>query len=135
MSFAEDLISILGKAASSAEVANVVNDYALLDAYDDPPFRRYLGSSQKGVDLLFENEKVLDIQIFIQRSETHAPFSGELPFGVKVGMTDRDVHSVIGEPELRDSIGSKYTVFNGMAKLTVVYDKSNVVSYLSIRKI
>ena len=134
MSFAEDLISILGKDASSTEVASVVNGYALLDAYDDPPFRRYLGSSLKGVDLLFENEKVLDIQLFVQRSETHASFSDELPFGVKIGMTDKDIHSVLGEPEFRDSVGSKYKVFNGDAKLTVVYDKSGVVSYLSIRK-
>lgn len=135
MSFADDLISVLGKDASSAEVASVVNRYALLDAYDDPPFRRYLGSSQRGVDLLFENEKVLDIQFFVQRSETHAPFSDELPFGVKVGMSDKDIHSVLGEPELRDSVGSKYTVLSGTAKLTVVYDKSGFVSYLSIKKI
>ncbi len=113
MSFAEDLISILGKDASSAEVVSVVNGYALLDSYNDPPFRHYLGSSQKGVDLLFENGRVLDIQFFVQRSETHEPFSGELPFGVKVDMTDRDIHSLLGEPELRDSIGSKYTVLNG----------------------
>jgi hypothetical protein len=49
MSFAEDLISILGKDATSAEVVSVVNGYALLDSYNDPPFRHYLGSSQGGL--------------------------------------------------------------------------------------
>lgn len=135
MSFAEDLISILGKNASSAEVVGVLNTYTLADVYDDPPFRRYVGSSAKGVDLLIENETVFDFQVFIQRSETHLPFSGELPFGVKVGMTDKEIHSLLGEPEVRDSVGSRYTVLEGAAKLTVIYDKSNVVSYMSIRKI
>ncbi|PPK44430.1 hypothetical protein B0G57_10810 [Trinickia symbiotica] len=133
MSFSEDLISILGKATSAAEVVDVVNRYGLRDVYDDPPFRRYVGSSEKGVDLLFENEKVLDIQIYAQRSQTHMPFPVELPFGIKAGMTDKQIHALLGEPEIRDSIGSKYTALEGLAKLTIVYDKSNVVSYVSIR--
>ncbi len=132
MSFSEDLILTLGKSASSNEVTDVINDYALSDVYDDPPFRRYVGSSKKGIDLLFESDVVLDIQFFVQRSETHAQFTDELPFGIKAGMTDKDVHFLLGEPVVRDSIGSKYNILNGNAKLTIVYDKSNVVSYISV---
>lgn len=135
MSFVDDLISILGKSVLSSEVVGVVSCHALLDVYDDPPFRRYVGSSQKGVDLLCENGVVLDIQIFVQRSETHMPFSDELPFGIQSGMTDKDVHSLLGSPEIRDSVGSKYNVLDGAARLTIVYDKHGVVSYLSIKKV
>ncbi|WP_420478712.1 hypothetical protein [Brevundimonas sp. FT23028] len=134
VSFAEDLISTLGKDTASAEVAEVTSRYGLADVYDDPPLRIYVGSSTKGVDLLSESGKVLDVQFFVQRSETHAPFSDELPFGIKVGMSDADIHRLLGEPDIRDFVGSKYLNLGGNINVTVVYDGSNVVSYLSVRK-
>lgn len=135
MSFTEDLMSTLGKTASSSEFKEVVNSYALSDVYDDPPFRKYVGSSQRGIDLLLENDIVLDIQFFVQRSETHAPFADALPFGLQSGMTDKEVHSLLGKPDVRDTIGSRYTIFGGSAKLNVVYDKFDVINYVDIHKI
>lgn len=135
MSFTEDLLSTLGKDASAAEVVDFVGKYALNEVYDDPPFRRYIGSSEKGVDLLFENDKVFDIQIYVQRTKTHSEFIDDLPFQVKRGMTSEGVHDLLGEPEVYDAIGSKYTIINAAARLTVRYDKTNVVSYLSIRSL
>ena len=132
MALSDDLISILGKDATSADVLGVINSYALSDTYDDPPLRRYIGSSAKGVDVLFQNDKVLDVQIFVQRSGTHAAFTDELPFGIKSGMTDKDVHILLGEPDIRDAVGSKYAALGETVRLTVVYDSANVVSYLSI---
>jgi len=50
-------------------------------------------------------------------------------------MTDKDIHALLGKPEVRDSVGSKYTILNGTAKLTIVYDNTGTVSYFSIKKI
>jgi hypothetical protein len=135
MSLVEDLLSTLGKDATETAVVDLVQTYDLNDVYDDPPSRRYIGSSEKGVDLLLENGKVFDIQIYVQRTKTHAAFSEMLPFQVRKGMTVQDIHNLLGEPEVYDAVGSKYTILEGMAKLTVMYDKSNLISYLSIRKL
>lgn len=132
MAFYEELISIIGKHATSEEVKNLLIEHALLDLYEDPPFRRYVGSSSKGVDILFDNDVVIDIQIFVEASQTHSSFSSELPFGIKVGMTEKDIVNLLGEPDIRDLVGSKYTMLNRTIRLTVVYDNKNIVSYLSM---
>ncbi|MBC3813174.1 hypothetical protein [Undibacterium aquatile] len=135
MSFAEDLLDTLGKDARTNEVIGAIDRYALRDVYVDPPFRHYVGSAAKGVDLLFERDNVFDIQIYVQSSKTHSSFQEDLPFQIKSGMTDEQIHILLGEPEAYDEVGSKYTVLEGTAKLTIVYDKSKIVSYLSIRRI
>ena len=134
MSFIEELLSLLGKKATSNEVANVIHKYNLIDVYDDPPGRKYVGSSEAGVDLLFENDEVFDIQIYVQGTKTHTAFSEGLPFEVRRGMTEKQIHALFGEPGFKDVVGSKYLLSDGSARLAVVYDKSRVVSYLSIRK-
>lgn len=135
MSLTDNLLSTFGKDFASSEVTDVSQRHGLGDIYDDPPFRRYVGSAEKGVDLLFENNKVFDIQIYVRGTKTHSAFSDELPFRMQRGMTDKRVHILLGKPESYDAVGSKYTLFDGAAKLTVVYDNSKVVSYLSVRKL
>jgi hypothetical protein len=134
-SLTDDLLATFGKDFASSEVTDVIRRHGLGDICDDPPFRRYVGSGVKGVDLLYENDKVFDIQIYVQGTKTHSAFSDELPFRMQRGMTDKQVHILFGEPESYVAVGSKYTLFDGAARLTVVYDKSKVVSYLSIRKL
>jgi hypothetical protein len=92
MSFADDLISILGMDVKRNEVSSVVNRHALNDSYNDPPFRYYLGASEKGIDLLFDNDRLLDIQIFVQKSSSHKAFADALPFGIQANMDDKDIH-------------------------------------------
>jgi len=135
MSFVEALLSILGKDATASEVIETINQYDLRDVYSDPPFRQYVGSAEKGLDLLFENGIVFNIQIYTQASTTHSPFKADLPFNLKSGMTNEQIHALLGEPLTYDEIGSKYTVLEGRAKLTILYDKSSIMSYLSIRLI
>ncbi len=132
LSFNECLLKTLGKEAASSEVTEAIQRFGLEDIYDDPPFRRYVGSSEKGVDLLFENGTVIDIQIFVQGSETHSAFSEVLPFHLQQGMTCKQVHALLGEPESHDVVGSKYSIFDGAVRLSIGYDKSDVMSYLSV---
>ncbi|MDW3687851.1 hypothetical protein RA280_40225 [Cupriavidus sp. CV2] len=135
MTFAEELLSIIGQDVTTAVAGDIINRYGLNDVYDDPPFRRYIGSAEKGVDLLVENDRVFDIQFYVQKSTTHLAFSANLPFGIQVGMTDWQIHALLGAPETEDAVGSKYTVLGGVARLTVTYDRFKVVSYLSVKKI
>ncbi|MFZ6642292.1 hypothetical protein ACO0LL_21395 [Undibacterium sp. TC4M20W] len=130
-SFAADLLSLLGKHEEEKETEIILNKYNLKDIFDDPPSRRYIGSNEKGVDVLFENNKVFDIQIFVKKSNDHSAFEGELPFGLKNNMTQQDVHRVLGDPESFDEFDSQYSLKNPIIRLTVAYDRSGILRYIS----
>ncbi len=134
-SLVNDLLSVLGKDSTEKEFGDVARKYALDEIFDDPPFRRYVGSSKQGVDLLLENNKALDIQLYIRRTRTHSAFAGDLPLGLKRGMSQKDVHAFLGVPDSFDEFDSKYALQCVHANLTVVYDKSGVIGYISITKI
>ena len=131
-SLTSDLLSVLGKSASDPEVIRVIVDNDLVDSYDDPPFRRYVGSEKKGADLLFDNNRVLDIQIYVQSTGPYSAYSDSLPLGIKKGMTQSEVHQILGAPESSDQFDSKYLMKSENAKLTVTYDDKGVVRYMSI---
>lgn len=132
MPLSEQLLELLGKEANEVEVLGTIKRYGFYDVYDDPPFRHYVGSAEKGVDLLFEHNHLIAIQIYVQSSTSHSAFNEELPFQIKAGMTDQQIHALLGEPDVLDDVGSRYTVLAGKAKLSIVYDRSKVVSYLNI---
>lgn len=131
-SLASDLLSVSGKRASDAEVKNLIAERALHDSYDDPPFRRYLGSKKLGVDILFQSDRIVDIQIYAQPTNLYSAFEEALPFGIERGMTQQQVHHLLGVPEAFDEFDSKYLMNDKNCLLTVAYDKRGVVRYLSI---
>jgi hypothetical protein len=125
-----DFLNVLGKDSGSTEVREFIEKYGLDDVQDDPPFRRYQGSPQRGLDLLIEHERVEDVQVHVQGRKRHQAFAGVLPFGLRAGITQSQVHQVLGTPLAADEFDSKFDLPWG--RLTVVYDESSVVRYLSL---
>jgi hypothetical protein len=81
-----DIAVAIGKALGSSDVTDVLNSLAPVRVVEDPPFRTYIGSPKKGVDLLFENDRVVSIQIYTQATRTFSPFRGTLPLGLMMSM-------------------------------------------------
>jgi hypothetical protein len=132
-SLASDLLAVLGKNASNPKVVRAVAEHALDDVWEDPElFRRYVGSEKKGVDLLFKDDRVVDVQIHVQPTKGYCAFAEPLPFGIQKGMTQQQVHELLGTPQAADSIDSKYLMRDRNFRLAVVYDSTGVVRYLSV---
>jgi hypothetical protein len=132
-SLASDLISVLGKHDADAEVSRVVAKHDLVDTVEDQPlWRRYVGSNRKGVDLLLEEGRIVDLQVFVEPDASHSAFSAPLPFGIQRGMTQKQIHRLLGEPDSADEIGSRYFMKDRPLRLMVVYDQSGIVRYLSL---
>jgi hypothetical protein len=129
---ATDLIAVLGMASSDSKVASAISSHELSDVLDHPGICRYVGSRSKGVDLLIEDERVVDVQIHVQRTQSRAPFSDTLPFGLRSDMTQDEVHQLLGPPRSADKIDSKYLLPNTNHILTVAYDKQCKIRYISI---
>ena len=132
-SLLSDLISVLGKHDTDAEVLRIIAEHDLNDTDEDPSsWRRYVGSGRKGVDLLFEEGRIIDLQVFVEPDTFHSAFPAALPFGIQRGMTQRQIHDLLGEPDSSDKIDSRYFVNDPPLRLMVVYDQTSIVRYLSL---
>ena len=130
--FAEVLLSVLGKNICEDDVRRLIEQHGLDDSMDDPPFRRYLGSPTKGVDLLLENDIVVEVQFHVVETKQRAAFAGALPLGVKAGMDSDTVHEIAGTPLSSDEFDSKYLLKAHNANMNVVYGKDGTVMYVSV---
>jgi hypothetical protein len=128
---APQFTSLLGKTESSPEVVEFARAYGPLEIQDDPPGRRYLGSPSRGIDLLFEDGLVSDVQIFVRPSRRYRPFEGNLPFGLRKEMKQDDVHALLGQPVKHDEFDSKYELQGGQVRVTICYDDL-ILKYISI---
>ena len=117
---------------SSPEVRDAIEKYALTEVQEDPPFRRYYISRQGGLDLLAENDQVVDIQIFVQPKKRFSAFGESLPFALEKGMNQAQVHQLLGPPAQSDEFDSKYEMPEIGAKLSVSFDDSTNLKYISI---
>jgi hypothetical protein len=124
------LIDLLGKQTTSDEARITIEKYGLHEVEDAPPFRRYIGSKRNGLDLLFENDLVIAIQIFVIPMRGFSKFPDALPFGLLEHMNSEDVLCSLGSPSAHDEYSSTY-VF-GHIKLVVNYDKMSQITYLNI---
>jgi hypothetical protein len=127
-----DVVAAVGKMGNASEIAAVLNSIAPNRVSEDPPFRRYVGSPQKGIDLLFENDRVISVQIYTQATRTFSVYSDELPFGLQDSMNQTDVHKLLGAPEDSSGLSSKYELPEHGVKLVVTYDGSSNIRLLSI---
>ena len=127
------LIPALGKGMDEPAVRQAISDQGFVDIQEDPEVRtHYVGSKKRGIALLFEDNRLVDIQIFLQPSTSYSAFTDELPFGIQRGMSQDEIHKLLGEPKTFDKIDSQYSMENGRIHFYVRYDKSLLVSYLSI---
>jgi hypothetical protein len=127
-----DIVAAVGKMSNASEIVAVLNSIAPNRVSEDPPFRRYIGSPQKGIDLLFENDRVISVQIYTQATRTFSAYSDELPFGLRKLMNQADVHKLLGVPVESSNLSSKYEIPERGVKLVVTYDGSSNVRLLSI---
>lgn len=124
--------NLLGKKKSSTEVVEASQQFSLNEVMDDPPSRQYLISRESGIDLLLDDGCVVAVQIFVQATRKFSAFSGELPLGLKNGMSQEDVHQMLGKPIGSDIYDSRYNIFASNAKLIVTFDESSKIKYMSL---
>jgi hypothetical protein len=110
------LISLLGKDVMSSEVQEALKNYPFPDVHESPPFRRYYLAEQKGVDLLSENDRIIDIQIFVQATKSHSAYDCILPYGIHPGMDQEAVHKRLGEPVEYSEFDSKYEMLESFCR-------------------
>ena len=132
-----DLISVVGKMDGSIEIESILYSIKPVRTVDDPPFRKYVGSPQKGIDLLFEDNRVVSLQIYTQATRTFFAYSDDLPFGLKKSMKQNDVHDLLGDPAESSDISSKYVFDDWGVKLVATYDgKRNLrLLYVEVRDV
>lgn len=127
-----EFVNLLGKQRSSAEVVDAVAQFGLHEVMDDPPSRQYIMSRERGLDLLLEDDRVVAVQIFVQATRKFSAFTGALPLGLKSGMSQAEIHQVLGAPLESDAYDSKYSLSNAKAKLVVTFDELAITKYLSL---
>jgi hypothetical protein len=127
------LIPLLGKGIDDPGVRQAISDLALADVDDDPEMhRRYVGADEKGIALLFQDSQLRDIQIYLEPDKYYSTFAGELPFGIRKGMSQAEIHILLGEPKKFDKFDSQYFIEAGRVRLYVGYDDALRARYLSI---
>lgn len=127
-----ELMHLLGRGEASPEVVEALRDYSLTEISDAPPHRKYRISRACGINLLFDDDLVIAVQIYVQAIRRYAEFSDALPFGLKKGMSQADVHLLLGAPNKFDAFDSQYELVEEGARLIVVFDGSSVVKYISL---
>jgi hypothetical protein len=129
-SLSTEVLAVLGNDAASPEVERIVREYGLTDVQEDPPFRRYVGSTTLGLSLLFDHERLIDAQFYAKPTKRYQPYAPRLPFGLEQGMTQQSVRALLGEAARSDESYSKYLLNAAGVKLIIEYDKSGVMRYI-----
>jgi hypothetical protein len=129
---AVELISLIGKSAADPEMMRAVAEYSLSDIYDTHPGRRYVASHMKGVALVFENDCMTAVQIFVAPTDPFSAYSEMLPFMLRRGMSEAQVHELLGSPEKSNIVQSHFLLCQGELFATVEYDQAGVMKYLSV---
>ena len=124
-------VSALGELQSSAKVVEVIEQLAATERYDDPPFRHYLSASNNGVSLLFEHDRLITVQVFVEATKTKASCPLVLPFGLKRRMRQADVHHTLGQPISSSETDSRYILDAYSSRLTALFDPEGALRYLS----
>lgn len=127
-----NLLGVLGRDVTSDVVDNAIQTYQLTEIDESPPFRCYHSSSRRGLSLLADHDRIIDIQIYVQAIQGFSAFDDPLPFGIRPGMQQGEVHELLGPPTRSDEFDSQYELPELGAKLTAEYDDSSKVKYLSI---
>lgn len=125
----------LGHTSSASNVRDIVEQLGANERYDDPPFRHYLSASRIGVSLLFEEDRLIDVQVFVEATKTKASCTLDLPFGLQRGMDQSSLHAALGEPASSDALDSRYLLDSYGARLLAAYDQTGRLRYLSFAPI
>ncbi|HEY2589454.1 MAG TPA: hypothetical protein VGI81_27155 [Tepidisphaeraceae bacterium] len=99
-------LGVLGQDVTSEVARRAIEAHQLTEIRDDPPFVRYYCTRERGLSLLSEHDRIVDIQVFVQRTRTYSAFTGPLPFGIRAGMRQEQVHELLGAPTRSDEFDS-----------------------------
>jgi hypothetical protein len=127
------LTELLGKADNSPQVMEAIYRLELHDIEEDPPFRRYVGSRQTGIDLLVEQGRVIAAQVFVKAIQGFSAFPYMLPYGLHKDLTQDGVHHLLGNPSASDEFDSRYENNEHGIDLIINFDKLSEITYLNIR--
>jgi hypothetical protein len=127
-----DWQTIINQGIASPQVRTAIENYGLTEIQEDPPSRRYYINRRRGLSFLAENDRIVDIQIFVQTNKRFSAFPGPIPFGIEVGMTQSQVHELLGVPVETDEFQDKYERIEAGVVLVITYDDSSKVKYISI---
>lgn len=131
----QTLIENLGQPSGASVIKGAIREFGLTDVQDDPPARRYIGSKAVGLSLLFHDDHLLDVQVFVKPTKTYQAFSGALPYGLDAEFTRLEVHKLLGSPIKSDAGFSKYLMNVGRVKLIIEYNREGRVRYISASSI
>jgi hypothetical protein len=126
-----DALAHLTKPAAAAEIQALVERLAAAERQDDPPFRYYLIARPNGVSLLFEDDRLIDVQVFVEPTKKFSSCPLDLPFGLRRGMNQAEVHGTLGVPETSDETDSRYVLAAHSARLLAAYNDVGLLTYLS----
>lgn len=96
-----DIIEVLGKQQTEAEVVAFVRKFSLTEVSDAFPSRQYVGAKARGIDLIVENGRVLCVQVYMKPAQGFSAYTGALPLGIHAEMNQDQVHALLGAPEAR----------------------------------
>jgi hypothetical protein len=130
----KELIYLLGHSENQSDVKGSVIQLGLHDVEEDPPYREYVGSKNFGVDVLFENGAMKAVHIFTKDMQGFLACTWALPFGLAPGMSQEEVHRVLGEPSSFDAFDSEYVQMPPGVRLKINYDKALRMTCLNIGK-
>ena len=91
-----NFVEILGKFDTDPAVKQFFQQYRLDDESDAQPFRRYVGSQSRGIDMVLERGRVLSVQVYLLPSGGFERCTEDLPFGLKADMNQEQIHTLLG---------------------------------------
>jgi hypothetical protein len=130
-----DIIGVLGMQQTEAEVVALIREFSLTEVSDSPPFRQYIGSKAKGIDLIVENGNVSCVQIYLRPTQGFSAYTGTLPLGIQSDMNQGQIHSLLGAPAKQDNTYSSFVMSDKGVKLSIDFDASSRIKLLSFMKI
>ena len=121
-----NLFAILGKNISSNEVLELLDEIAPVRISEAPPFRSYIGSPEQGIDLVVESERIRAVQIYTRGTSTFRPYGRDLPLGIRVGMTQANLHQLLGLPFKESDVASHFLISKFEAKMTISFREGDM---------
>jgi hypothetical protein len=130
-----DIIGVLGKQKTEAEVVALIRQFSLTEVSDAPPSRQYIGAKAQGIDLIVESGNVYCVQVYLQPAQGFSAYAGTLPLGIQVDMNQAQINSLLGVPAKQDNAYSSFVISDKGVKLSIDFDASSRINLLSFMKI
>jgi hypothetical protein len=104
MATAKKLMSLLGKASTSAALRGLIVADKLKvskeeDLHEGLPVTEYFSGKKAGYEILAEGGRVNTIFLYVEKADGFAAFPGPLPYKIPVEANRTEVRRLLGKPE------------------------------------